>query len=75
MSPPKKAAERHGFEHGPNNLTNWVASQGLPVKVASWAGEYDWAEWDSDPEGFQRGHQLNVLAGDHICEPPYYNPK
>lgn len=73
--PVKKSVERHAFEHGPHNFSGWVASQGLPVKVVSWAGEYDWANWDDDPEGFQRGKQLNVLAGDHICEPPYYQPK
>jgi hypothetical protein len=73
--PVRKAQERHAFEHGPQNFSGWVAQQGLPVLVVTWSGEFKWENWDDDPEGFQRGRQANILAGDHICEPPYYQPK
>lgn len=64
--------ERHPFEHGPHCFTGWVVGKGLKALVVTWKGEYEWANWDDDPEGFSRGRQRNLLAGDHLCEPPYY---
>lgn len=64
--------QRHPFEHGPNCFTSWVKQQGLASWVVTWSSELQWANWDSCPNGFQRGNQSELLAGDHICEPPYY---
>lgn len=64
--------ERHPFEHGPDCFTGWVMKRGLQAWVITWAGEYLWKDWDNDPRGFSRGDQSNLLAGDHLCEPPYY---
>lgn len=64
--------QRHPFEHGPDNLTLWVKKQGLKALVVTWSGEYEWAHWDDDPNGYSRGNQSSLLAGDHLCEPPYF---
>lgn len=64
--------QRHPFEHGKDCLTSWVRAQGLAAWVVTWNYEFLWAHWDDDPNGFQRGNQSSLLAGDHICEPPYY---
>lgn len=64
--------DRHPFEHGRNCFTGWVTKRGLKSWVVTWSGEYEWRNWDIDPEGFSRGQQRNLLAGDHLCEPPYY---
>lgn len=70
-----KKEERFPFEHGPDSLTAWVIKKGLKAWVVTWKAEYEWENWDDDPEGFQRGHQRNLLALDHITEPPYWTPK
>lgn len=64
--------QRHPFEHGQNNLTEWVRGQGLKARVVTWTGEYLWAGWDDDRNGYQRGNQSSLLAADHLCEPPFY---
>ncbi len=64
--------QRHPFEHGENCFTAWVTKSGLKSWVATWSGESEWLNWDSNPRGFHRGDQSELLAGDHICERPYY---
>lgn len=64
--------QRHPFEHGKDCFTSWVKQQNLNSWVVTWNKELLWHDWDSDPNGFQRGNQSSLLAGDHICEPPYY---
>lgn len=64
--------DRHSFEHGSACLTSWVISRGLKAIVVTWSSETEWEDWDSTLNGFQRGDQSDLLAGDHICEPPYY---
>lgn len=64
--------ERHPFEHGRNCFTSWVSEVGLKSFVVTWNHVLEWANWDDDPNGFQRGDESSLLAGDHICEPPYY---
>ena len=66
------AGQRHPFEHGPECFTGWVKKQGLNSWVITWANEFLWDQWDSDSNGFHQGDQSNLLAGDHICERPYY---
>lgn len=68
----RENSQRHPFEHGSNCFTGWVRNQGLKAWVVTWNNEYLWKDWDSNPNGFQRGNQSALLAGDHICEPPYY---
>lgn len=67
-----RGEERHPFEHGQNCFTNWVKRQGLLSYVVTWTSELLWKDWDSDPNGFSRGNQSSLLAGDHLCERPYY---
>jgi hypothetical protein len=64
--------QRHPFEHGKDCFTNWVGKQGLRSWVITWENDLLWAAWDSDPEGYGQGSQSNLLAGDHMCEKPYY---
>lgn len=67
-----RADQRHPFEHGKDCFTNWVTNQGLRSWVVTWPNELLWKDWDSDPNGYSRGNQSNLLAGDRMCEPPYY---
>lgn len=67
-----KPEQRHPFEHGPDCLTSWVYAQGLKVFVVTWKEEVEWPNWDAIPNGFHRGDQSALLAGDHISEPPYF---
>ncbi len=69
----ERTDQRYSFEHGPECLTSWIKRQGLPVLVVAWSGEYDWAQWDSFPNGYHRGDQSNMLAGDRLTCPPYYH--
>jgi len=66
--------DRHPFEYGPECLTNWVAMQGLKSWVVTWTSELLWTDWDSDPNGYSRGNQSSMIAGDRMCEPPYFKP-
>lgn len=67
-------AQRHPFEHGKDCFTEWVSKIGLKSWVITWYNDLLWAGWDSDPNGFHKGNQSALLAGDHICERPYYPP-
>lgn len=64
--------DRHPFEHGQNCFTNWTTKQGIKSWVVNWTDELEWENWDSNPNGFSRGDQSALLAGDHLCERPYY---
>lgn len=66
-----KDDQRFPFEHGPNCLTSWIKSQGLKALIVTWDSEWEWP-WDRIPNGFHRGNQSALLAGDHISEPPYF---
>lgn len=63
-----KTEERYAWEHGRHCFFNWVKSQRLPVMAVSWTGEYNWAEWDSYPNGFHRGDQSALMCGDRLSE-------
>lgn len=65
--------QRYEFEHGKTCLTEWIKAQGLKPWVVSWDGEYEWAEWDSFPNGFHRGDQSALLVRDRVSDPPYYH--
>ena len=66
--------ERHPFEHGKDCFTNWVTKQGLKTWVVTWTKELLWEDWDSEPNGYSRGNQSSMIAGDRMCEPPYFYP-
>lgn len=64
--------QRHPFEHGPQCFTSWVTGQGLRSWVVTWGKELLWPYWDSDPQGYARGSQRDLLAGDRMTEAPYF---
>lgn len=64
--------QRYPFEHGPDCFTQWLKRKGIQSWVVTWTREMLWQDWDSDPEGFHRGRQHSLLAGDHLCEAPFY---
>lgn len=65
--------QRYPFEHGPQCLTSWIKKKGLIPWVVSWSGEWKWEQWDSFPNGFHRGDQSDMIAGDKLSRPPYYS--
>lgn len=65
--------QRYPFEHGPDCLTSWVKRRGLKPWVVAWSGEYQWEQWDSFPNGFHRGDQSDMIAGDKLSRPPYFH--
>lgn len=56
---------RYDFEHGPNACWKMVAENGLPVKLVTWDGEYDWQDWRKPPNIYRRGDQSNALIHWH----------
>ena len=64
--------QRYPWEHGRNCFTEWVTKQGLKSWVVTFHMELLWPHWNLDPEGYARGNQSNLLAGDRMCEPPYW---
>lgn len=67
------ASDRHPFEHGNNCLTEWLRKRGVLSWEVTWCKELLVNDWGSDPNGFHRGNQSSLLAGDRMCEPPYYS--
>lgn len=68
-------AGRHPFEHGKDCFTEWLKKRGLASWEVTWNSEFIVRNWGSDPNGFHRGNQSGLLAGDRMCEPPYYSAK
>lgn len=64
---------RYQFEHGPSCLTSWIREQGKTPWMVVFSGEFQLAQWDHIPNGFHRGDQSDLLAGDRISEPPFYH--
>ena len=64
--------DRHPFEHGKDCLTEWVKSRGLSSFEVTWEKELTVNSWGADPNGYHRGNQSSLLAGDRMCEHPYY---
>lgn len=54
-------ADRYGFEHGPDACWIRVHESGLPAKLVTWDGEYDWPEWRSPNNISCRGDQSACL--------------
>lgn len=69
------ASGRHPFEHGKDCFTEWLKKKGVMSWEVTWNKELLVKQWGSDPNGFHRGNQSSLLAGDRMCEPPYYFPR
>jgi hypothetical protein len=54
--------DRYAFEHGDNCLWWLVHQQGIPVKLVTWCGEYDWPDWRRPDNISCRGDQSNCLC-------------
>lgn len=54
--------DRYNFEHGPAACWRLAVKLGLPVKLVTWDGEYDWPDWRKPENIFRRGNQSNCLA-------------
>lgn len=66
-----KPEHRYKWEHGENCLCNWIKKRGLIPWVVAGDGEYKWEQWDHIPNGFHRGSQSNLLAGDRLTCVPF----
>jgi hypothetical protein len=54
--------ERYAFEHGREALWKMVDADGLPAKLVTWDGEYDWRQWRVPPDIYRRGSQSNCVT-------------
>ena len=57
---------RYQFEHGGNSITQWARRLGLKALMVTWDGCYEPDQWDSIPNGFQRGDQSALIVGDRM---------
>jgi hypothetical protein len=53
---------RYNFEWGHDAMWKRIAREGLPVKMVTWDGEYDWMNWRKPPNIFRRGDQSNCVT-------------
>lgn len=58
-------ASAHSFEAGDHNFSRWFKEKGMPVKMVTWAGEWDEPYWRA-PHGcfFRQSNQSNILCFD-----------
>jgi len=49
---------------GGNNFTLWCKANGYQVKMVTWDGCYDMADWRKPPNVFWKGDQSNLLVKD-----------
>lgn len=54
--------DRYNFEHGPRALWIRIAQAGHPVKLVTWDGEYDSADWRRPANVLWKGDQSNCLV-------------
>jgi hypothetical protein len=55
--------DRYDFEHGGDAFWKHVQFKlGLPVKMVTWCGEYDWPEWRTPENIYHRADQSNCLT-------------
>ncbi len=58
-------ANRFLFEHGPQNMTAWVMSQGFRTLMVTWDGIYGVETWKGGaPNGYRSATQSALLVGD-----------
>lgn len=65
-------SQRYPFEHGSMGLTSWARSNGFPVKVVDFSSQYDFPHWNDGPNGYHKGDQRDLIVGDRLTAPPYY---
>lgn len=53
---------RYDFEHGPHALWKIARQHGIPVKLVTWDGEYDWPDWRKPANIYRRGDQSNCVT-------------
>lgn len=68
-----KPEQRYPFEHGPENITQWVVNQNLGAWVVAKGRDYPLMECNDIPNGFHNGDQSNLLIGDRLTEPPFFH--
>lgn len=68
----KSPEQRYPFEHGQACFTTWMKTQGHRAFMVTWDQESEWPAWDSVPNGFHRGDQSGIIAGDRLTAPPFY---
>jgi len=64
---------RYAFEHGRNCITSWIVSIKKEPIIVTVNSEYPLNKCDSIENGFHRGNQSALLAGDRISMPPFYH--
>lgn len=64
---------RYEFEHGFTCFSNWCKQTGRIPRVVTWLSEYELHECDAAPGGYHNGDQRNLLIGDRMTMPPFYN--
>jgi hypothetical protein len=66
-------AQRYEFEHGPTGICSWARRTGIPLKVADFLGDYELPNFHDGPNGFHKGDQRDLIVGDRLTKPPYYD--
>lgn len=54
--------DRYAFEHRSRAMWRMVANMGLPVKLVTWDGVYDWPQWRTPDHIYRRGTQSNCVT-------------
>jgi hypothetical protein len=54
--------ERYAFEHRGRAMWRMVAGMGLPTKLVTWDGVWDWQDWRTPPNIYRRGDQSNCCT-------------
>jgi hypothetical protein len=55
-------ADRYNFEHGALAMWLFCVRTGMPAKLVTWCGEYDWPDWRKPDNIYRRGDQSNCLC-------------
>jgi hypothetical protein len=66
-------AMRYAYEHGQEGLTSWAISTGRKVFIVGMEDIKELHECDSMRGRYHEGNQHNLIVGDRISEPPYWN--
>ena len=60
--------EVFGWPDRTPNFTLWAGLNGFPVKLVTWDGVYDLADWRKPTNIFRRGDQSNLIVKDRHCD-------
>lgn len=53
---------RYDFEHGSNSCVRMCIRAGIPARLVTWNGIYDWKEWRTPENIYSRGDQSACLT-------------